>query len=280
MNSLFAANNFPSLTREVFGITFRHPAGLPPGYAPDGEHFNAFPGFSFVEIGPLTVLPQGNPIARSLFHRRKALGGSVDNKGVGNAIRHLHRTGARTLIMANLAPAYTHRATEDIVRDITTAFSMMYDFADLFVVDTFRPNCDGSVALQNIDILSEVLDSIFDIRYCYEDPKPVLVRVLPSISRAVLSEILGYMRLYGADGVIAGYNDYPLDLVRDIRSMTDGRFPVIACGGIDTPQKAAAVLDAGASLVQLSCGPRRVLKYLDACVREGVTPSVGKDDID
>lgn len=277
---LSGTNNYPSLSREVFGIDFRHPAGLSPGFLPDGEHFNAFQGFSFVEIGPLTVLPQGNPAARNLFRRRAVADGALDNKGIRNAIDHLHRARPKTLVMANLAPAFVHRSTEDIVRDITTAFSMMYDFADMFVVDTFRPNCDGTVALQNIDILSEVLDSIFDIRNCYEDPKPVLLRVLPSISRAVLSEILGYMRLNGADGIIAGYNDYPLDLVRDINAMTDGRFPVIACGRIDTPQAAEAVLEAGASLVQLSCSPRRVLRHLDARARAMEADSAAKDDKD
>ena len=104
--------------------------------------------------------------------------GSVDNRGVSNAIRHLSRVRRkRSLVMANLAPVYVHRSAEDIVRDLTAAFSMMYDFADMFVIDTFRPNCDGVVALQNIDIMSEVLDSILDMRNCYDEYKPILVKV-------------------------------------------------------------------------------------------------------
>lgn len=280
MIHLFRTDDYPFLSRELFGIDFRHPIGLPPGFIPDGDHFNAFSSFSFAEVGPLTVQPQGNPVARGLFRRRSFTGGAADNKGIRHAIDRLRQADSRCHIMANLAPAFDHRATEDIVRDLTSAFSMMYDFADMFVIDTFRPNCDGAIALQNIDILSEVLDSILDMRTCYEDPKPVFVRVLPSISRTVLGEILNYLRLYGVDGIVAGFRDYPLDLVRDIVSMTDGRFPVIACGGTDSPQKAEALLDAGACLVQLSCAPRHVIKYLDAKFRGLEAPSIAKDDID
>jgi len=262
MRSIFGKRSYPALAREVFGIRFGHPIGLAPGFLPDGEFINACSGFSFVEIGPLTVLPQGNPVTRGFFRKKAAAEG--DNKGIRNAIEHIHRSKPHTVVAANLAPAFVHRATEDIVRDLTTAFTMMYDFADMFVIDTFRPNCDGTVALQNIDILSEVLDSILEMRTCYEDPKPVLIRVLPSISRTVLGEFLDYGRLYGVDGIIAGFKDYPLDLVKDVVAMTQGRYPVIACGGIDTPQKAEALLDAGACLVQMDSPSRRVLKYLDA----------------
>lgn len=280
MISILSNNGFPSLSREVFGLSFRHPIGLRPGFIPDGEHFNAFPGFSFVEIGPLTVQPQGSPVGRSILRRRTVTDGSMDNRGVGNAIQHLHSNPPRRLVLANLAPSFAHRATEDIVRDLTTAFSMMYDFADMFVIDTFRANCDGAVALQNIDILSEVFDSILDMRNCYDDPKPILARVLPTISRSVLAEILDYMRLNGLDGIVAGFNDYPLDLVRDIAAMTKGRYPIIACGGIDTPKKAEEILDAGASLIQLGCPPRHILKYLDAKAQGQSVPFIGKDEID
>lgn len=272
MKPLFGNNSYPSLAREIFGIEFRHPIGLPPGFLPDGDHVSAFRKYSFVEVGPLTVLPQGDPVTHGLFRKRSVKDGMADNRGVGYAIQRLNRAELGTTVAANLAPSFVHRSTEEIVRDLTTAFTMMYDFADMFVIDTFRANCDGSVALQNIDILSEVLDSILDMRTCYEDPKPILVRVLPSISRSVLGEILDYMRLYGVDGIVAGYRDYPVDLVRDISAMTKGRYPVVACGGVDDPLKAAGLLSAGADLVQAAVSPRRILKYLGSTAH-GAAPS-------
>lgn len=281
MSFIFNTSSYPSLRRELFGLSFRHPVGLAPGFIPDGEHTGAFPAFSFVEVGPLTVIPQGGANPGGFMKRRMCAAGSVDNRGVGNAISHLGRVRRkRGLVMANLAPAFVHRSTEDVVKDLTSAFTMMYDFADMFVVDTFRPNCDGVVALQNIDILSEALDSILDMRNCYDEYKPVFVRVLPTISRAVLAEMLNYMRLYGIDGIVAGFNDYPLDLVADIVGMTGGRFPVIACGGADTPRKVDALLDAGASLVQVGMRPGRILKHLDEKARGVKAPTVGKDEID
>lgn len=269
MKNPFTRKEHPSLKCEAFGIGFPHPVALAPGFVPDGERYNSFPGFAFVEIGPLTLKKQGDTGVRKLFSMRRTARSQMANLGIRNSIQHMQERPPKTVIAANLAPMFIHRSTDDIVKDITSAFSLMYDFADMFIIDTFRANADGVVALQNIDILSEVLDSVLDMRICYEVTKPVLVRVVPTIPRALLEEILDYMRRNGVDGIIAGYDSDPAELVNDIVRMTDGRYPVIACGGIDTPEKAAAMLDAGACLVQAVTSPRRIIKHLE---ERGQTP--------
>ena len=139
----------------------------------------------------------------------------------------------------------------------------MYDFADLFVIDTFRKNNDGVAPLQSAEFLSESIDALIDMRFCYEHFKPILVRVNSDILQGSLAGLLDYMMYSGLDGIIAGYEEYPLDLVRRIGYFTGGRFPVIACGGIDSPEKADELLAAGATLLQVDRGMARpVLNHL------------------
>ena len=51
--------------------------------------------------------------------------------------------------------------------------------------------------------------------------------------------------------------------MKRIGYFTGRRFPVVACGGIDTPDKADALLEAGASLLQVDRGhARSILNHL------------------
>ena len=87
----------PSLSKEVFGITFPNPVGLAGGLDKNGEFYNDMAnfGFGFVEIGSLTPLPQdGNakprcfrvPQDKAIINRF-----GINNKGVKNAVEHLKK---------------------------------------------------------------------------------------------------------------------------------------------------------------------------------------------
>ncbi|MPM33958.1 Dihydroorotate dehydrogenase (quinone) [bioreactor metagenome] len=74
------------------------------------------------------------------------------------------------------------------------------------------------------------------------------------------------------DGGLSGAPLYKrrLEIVSYIYKKTNGQLPIIAVGGIMTPSQAAAMLDAGASLIQIYTGfiyngmgfPKKILKYL------------------
>ena len=82
-------------------------------------------------------------------------------------------------------------------------------------------------------------------------------------SEHCLAGLLDYMMYSGLDGIIAGYEAYPLELVRRIGYFTGGRFPIIACGGITTPDEADELLAAGASLLQVDRKyARGILRHL------------------
>ena len=302
---LFFKRSHPSLEREVFGLRFPNPVGLAGGLDKNAECYNELSdfGFGFVEIGSLTPLPQdGNPKPR-LFRLPKdqalinRMG--INNKGILAAIRHLKEHRPEVLVAANIAKNTTSETPEQVARDYDYAFSMLYDFVDFFVVNVSCPNVEGLTHLQDISYLSDIMDGILDKRMNMDVYKPVLIKISPDITHAQVDEILDYALRYGVDGIIAGNTtrgregltaperkieeigkgglsgaplyEKSLAMVRYIVSRVNGKLPVVATGGIMSPEQARQMLEAGASLVEIYTGfiyegpglPKRILKHLD-----------------
>ena len=241
-----------SLGRSVFGLRFPHPVGITPGADPYGKKYNSFRSFSFVEIGPLSPSEE----------LRDTLGGA-SSTSLKEAILNIRKHPPRTLLAANIAPLTNAPDCESVTHDLLQSFTFMYDFADLFIIDTFRKNNDGVAPLQSAEFLSESMDALIDMRFCYDNYKPILIRVDNNIRQGSLAGLLDYMMYSGLDGIIAGYDAYPLELVRRIGYFTGGRFPVIACGSIETPEEADELLAAGATLLQVDRKHARgILRHL------------------
>lgn len=261
--SIFDKKVPASLRREFFGLHFDHPVGIAPGADPFGRKYNAFGSCSFVEIGPLTPAeaapaPPFRGFAYSLSRKDE-----TQLSTLKQAILNIQQHPPKRLLAANIAPLPSRTNCEAVSRDLLQSFTFMYDFADLFIIDTFRKNRDGVSPLQSAEFLSESMDALIDMRFCYERSKPILVRVDEDIQQGSLAGLLDYMMYSGLDGIIAGSERYPLDLVKRIGYFTGRRFPVVACGGIDTPEKADALLEAGADLLQVDRKyARKILNHL------------------
>ena len=246
---LFKKNIPESLRRELFGLHFPHPVGLAPGADPDCRKYNSFPSCAFVEAGPL-IPTEAAPIipeTRYGFRIRKQ---AIEPNGIKQAIANIQAQAPRTLLAANIAPLPSRPDCDAVTRDLLQSFTYLYDFVDLFIIDTFRKNNDSTAPLQSAEYLAESMDALLDMRLCYEVPKPILIRVDSDIQPGSLAGMLDYMMLSGLDGIIAGNQTYPLELIRRIGYFTGGRFPIVACGGIETPEQADELLAAGAVLLQ------------------------------
>ncbi len=285
---LFYKYESPTLKRNVMGLDFPNPVGLAAGIDKNGDYYNelAWFGFSFVEIGSLTLEPQeGNPRPR-LFRlpQDKALINrmGINNKGVFHAIERIKADTPKTILCASIAKNSTSVADEDIISDYKTAFSRLYDFVDMFTINVSCPNVVGLQGLQDVSYLSDVVDPLLDLRVCYDTYKPLLVKVSPDIPLEELDEILDYCMLSGVDGIVAGNTttsreglstnqarldkigkgglsgaplfERSLNLVRHIHEYTRDRLTIIGVGGIMTPEQAKQMLDAGASLVEICTG--------------------------
>ena len=277
----------PSLEREVFGITFPNPVGLAGGLDKNGEHYNDMAnfGFGFVEIGSLTPKPQdGNPkprcfrvpADRAIINRF-----GINNKGVSNAVAHIKKDKPGIIIAANISKNTTS-INEDAAKDYETSFALLYDFVDMFVVNVSCPNVVGLTALQDISFLSDIVDRLLDLRRYYDNYRPILLKVSPDLSTEQLDDIIDYCLRSGIDGIVAGnttrsregltisperieeignggmsgapVHKKNLELVRYIHTKSEGRLPIIGVGGIMSGEEAQAMMDAGASLVEIYSG--------------------------
>ena len=293
----------PTLAREVFGINFPNPVGLAGGLDKNGEHYNDLAnfGFGFVEIGSLTPKPQdGNPKPRCFrVPQDRAIINrfGINNKGVKNAVEHLKKDRPNVIVAANISKNTTS-INEDAAKDYETSFALLYDFVDMFVVNVSCPNVVGLTALQDISFLSDIVDRLLDLRRYYDTYRPILLKVSPDLSTEQLDDIIDYCLRSGIDGIVAGnttrsrdgltidpkkieeignggmsgapVHKKNLELVRYIHTRSEGKLPIIGVGGIMSPADAKAMLDAGASLVEIYTGfiyegpalIKNILKYI------------------
>lgn len=279
--------NAPELEKEVFGLKFRNPVGLAGGLDKNGEFYNDLGnfGFSFVEIGSLTPEPQpGNPrprLFRVVKDRAIINRMGINNKGVKNAVEHLKREKPDVIVAGNISKNTTS-INEDAAKDYESAFALLYDFVDMFVINISCPNVSGLSDLQDVSFLSDIVDKLLDLRMYFDEYRPILIKVSPDISHQQLDEIIDYSLMSGVDGIVAGNTTRSrdgltispekideignggmsgaplfarnLELVRYISRQSGGKLPIIGVGGIMSGEQAMQMLDAGASLVEIYSG--------------------------
>ncbi|MEV4621957.1 quinone-dependent dihydroorotate dehydrogenase [Asanoa sp. NPDC049573] len=273
--------------RTVFGLEFPNPVGLAAGVDKNGVALAAWPalGFGFVEVGTVTAHAQPGNAKPRLFRLRDSEA-IVNRMGFNNA-------GAAALA-ARLAATDAGRARNapvgvplgislgkskvtplaDAVDDYLTSYKLLRDHGDYFAVNVSSPNTPGLRSLQDRDSIDALLGALVG-------EKPILVKIAPDLSEAAIAELLEVCLARGAAGVIAtnttlgrsglaaadaatgaeagGLSGRPLtdrarEVVRFVHTETGGRLPVVGVGGIMSPDDAARMFDAGASLVQVYSG--------------------------
>lgn len=212
----FSKKKTVDLSAELSGICFRNPVGL--------------------------FIPQGESMYKSTRLRKKA-GFITAVPPKDNLIDWI----------SNFKESYQGEITAvEISEDIVRNFSLAYDFANILII-----NPDGKGGIDAIDISDTVslLDSLLNLRLCYEKYTPVYLRVSEAVTIDELKTILTYCRLSGVDGIVA-----PPHKVDAIMQMTDGRFPIIAYA--NTAEEALQTLKSGAELVEVQGGIWQMAKLL------------------
>lgn len=282
----------PALEVERFGIRFPNPVGLAAGFDKAGEAFNALGalGFGHVEIGTVTALAQpGNPTPRlfrlpadrALLNRM-----GFNNPGAEAVAAALRDAQIEPVLGINLGKS---KATplEEAPADYLRSLELLEPFARYLVVNVSSPNTPGLRALQDAAPLRELLSALMlRLRETAaaggRAPTPLLLKIAPDLADAQVEEAVGIASDLGLAGIIATNTTISRDGLRtdatDVAAMgaggisgapvhrravevvgrvwrtTGGRMPIVGVGGVFDARQAWAMIEAGASLVQLWTG--------------------------
>lgn len=270
----------PRLAVEAFGLSFRNPIGLAPGFDKNGAiaHKAHGLGFGFVEVGTLTPRAQpGNP--RPRLFRLPQVGGVINRFGFNNighqaALRQLRRGDA--VLGVNIG---ANKDAEDRIADYVAGIVAFAPVADYLTVNISSPNTPGLRDLQKGEALDDLLARVLAARdgasgRCGR--KPVLLKIAPDLTMQELDTIVAIARRRRVDGMIVSNTTVSRPLPAGLRHAAEaggisgrplfglstrmlaatflrveGQFPLVGVGGIDGPEAAVTKIEAGATLVQL-----------------------------
>lgn len=141
---------------------------------------------------------------------------------------------------------------EEMVKLISDAYSLLYDFADQFII---------KINQQNFDYADDIIDALVGIRLCYDSYKPLFVHLSKGIGGDCVDSVLKTCRMSGVDGVISQDYDVLLEKVGT-------RYPVCAELPYANPRIVSEAILKGTDAVIVQSyrpGCRFVKKCLKAC---------------
>lgn len=275
------------LKTEFLNNKLSNPIGIAAGFDKHGDAViglkNA--GFSMVEIGSVTPLPQpGNPKPRvfrlpedkAVINRYGFNSEGYDN--VYNKIKYLDKSLlASTLLGINLG---MNKLSDNPVKDYCLGIQKFWNVADYFVINVSSPNTPGLRSLQARDVLSKLLTEVNKVRNEMLPKKniPLLLKLAPDLTEQDKKDIAAVITKKGSqvDGLIisnttidrpqlvhqdmcqepGGLSGKPLaskstEMIKDMYKLTQGKVPIVGVGGIFTGQDAYEKILAGASVVQI-----------------------------
>jgi dihydroorotate dehydrogenase len=274
----------PKLAVRAFGLNFPNPIGMAAGFDKNAEAPDALLrlGFGFVEIGTVTPKPQGGNPRPRLFRleRDEAVINRMgfNNDGAEAALRRLAaRANHGGIVGVNVG---ANKDSTDRVADYVKLIETFAPVASYFTVNVSSPNTPGLRNLQQSAALDELLAKVIDARERVRrnaGDSPVLLKIAPDLSLAELDDVVHIARSRRVDGMIVanttlarpstlreqarakeagGLSGRPLfrlstRMVAETYVRTEGAFPLIGVGGIDSGGAALTKIRAGASLIQL-----------------------------
>lgn len=286
-NKISVKNPSPEAAIHLSGLTFRHPVGIAGGLDKNAValRFMKNLGFSFMEIGTVTPLAQrGNPRPR-LFRLKRNMA-FINRMGFNNdgleAIRCRLINRPKDFIIGGNIGKNTQTSNETAWKDYLACFVALYPYVDFFIVNVSCPNIKDLSQLQNRGQLTEILMHLLEYRFSMPEKRPVLLKISPDLSYVQLDEVIEVVKETGIDGLVAtntsirrlglnytdqqisgfgtgGLSGKPLaaistEIITYLHQKLGDSFPIIASGGIMSPQDAIEKIRAGAKLVQLYTG--------------------------
>lgn len=276
----------PDVLRVAFGgLSFPNPVGIAAGFDKDARVPDAVLGMGcgFAEIGTVTPLPQpGNE--RPRVFRLIPDHGLINRLGFNNgghaaALARLEKRRPQGIVSVNVG---ANKDSADRSGDYVLGLETFYRVASMFTVNISSPNTPGLRDLQAPAALDELLGRLMSAREervaAGEPYRPIAVKIAPDIAEADILPITERLAAHGVDVIAVsnttlarprlsdpqrneagGLSGRPLfhratAMLGRVYLATGGRIPLIGIGGIDSPERALAKMEAGATLIQLYTG--------------------------
>jgi dihydroorotate dehydrogenase len=279
-----AAADSDELAVRAFGLKFPNPVGLAAGFDKNAEVSDALLrlGLGFVEVGTITPrMQEGNP--RPRLFRLESDHAVINRLGFNNdgaAAIHVRLTARRNaggIVGVNIG---ANRDSTDRAEDYARLIETFSSVASYFTLNVSSPNTPGLRDLQQAKVLDDLLARVLDARErvrARAGLTPVLLKIAPDLTLPELDDIVGVARKRRVDGMIVGnttiarpgslrdrdrareqggLSGRPLfrlatRILAETFVRTEGAFPLIGVGGIDSGATAIAKIKAGATLLQL-----------------------------
>ena len=286
LRAAFGVDDDGSLAVELFGRRFATPLGVAAGLDKRAVAYNALGalGFSFVEVGTVTAHPQpGNP--RPRLFRLPRDGAVINRMGFNNpgcdaVARSLAAVPAdRVIVGVNLGKSKV-TALDEAPADYAASARALAPYADYAVINVSSPNTPGLRSLQSVEALAGIVRAV---RPALADRAvPLLVKIAPDLADEDIDAVVDLALAEGLAGLVATNTTLRRDGLRtpadEVRALGDGGLsgaplrdrsravvariaaragrglPVIGVGGVSTADDAWAMIEAGASLVQVYTG--------------------------
>jgi dihydroorotate dehydrogenase len=173
-------------------------------------------------------------------------------------------------------------SNEDAWKDYENCFWELFDCVDYFVVNVSSPNTPGLRELQEKESLRKILSNLQTINRTNENPKPLLLKIAPDLTKEQIDDVIDLAIEIKLDGLVAtnttiereglhttkkeldkigsgGLSGLPLkrrstEVISYINQRTNGKIALIGSGGIFSKDDVDEKLRAGASLVQVWTG--------------------------
>ena len=265
------------------GLSFEGPFGLAAGFDKNAIAIRALGeiGFSHVEIGTVTAIPQSGNDAPRLFRLKKdrALINRMgfNNEGAEVIAKRLEKLRSSNqklpVIGINIGKSRVVDV-KDAVADYEKSAGLLAQYADYIAVNVSSPNTPGLRSLQEVASLRPILEAVI----AKSLGKPVLVKIAPDLADEDIVEVAKLAKKLNLAGVIGTnttisrenlatsseeiaamgngglsgppLNNRSLEVLKVLRKNLKPEQVVISVGGVETHEQLLERLNAGATLVQ------------------------------
>jgi dihydroorotate dehydrogenase len=268
---------------EAMGLSFEGPFGLAAGFDKNAIAIRALGeiGFSHVEIGTVTAIPQSGNETPRLFRLKKdralinRMGFNNDGAEViAKRLEKLRSSNQKLPIIGINIGKSRVVDVKDAVADYEKSAALLAPYADYIAVNVSSPNTPGLRSLQEVASLRPILQAVI----AESLGKPVLVKIAPDLADEDVVEVAKLAKELKLAGVIgtnttisrenlqtpatdvaamgAGglsgppLNDRSLEVLKVLRKNLNANQIVISVGGVETHEQLLERLNAGANLVQ------------------------------